>query len=111
MGLVKSFVSPGAFASLGTRIVPGGSDGIPKGGPLVRLVLESQITLTCEYDAEDDTLYAWVGDGPQPAITFETDEGHLIRLDPETKEFIGVTIFDFQERWSTEPIQVALSDG
>jgi hypothetical protein len=63
--------------------------------------------LTFEYDAEEDTLYAWVGDGPQPAITYETDEGHLVRLDPDTKAFVGVTIFDFQARWSDEPISLS----
>ncbi len=68
------------------------------------LVLEDRLNLTCEYDAEDDTLYAWVGEKPTAAITYETDEGHLVRLDPETKAFVGVTIFDFEARWRDDPI-------
>jgi hypothetical protein len=70
------------------------------------LLLESAIELHCEYDSEDDTLYAWVGDGPRPAITYETDDGHLVRLDPMTKEFVGVTILDFQRRWKNKPIEL-----
>ena len=73
------------------------------------LYLESRIELACEYDAENDVLHAWVGDKPRPAISnesiiYESDDGHLIRLDPETKEFVGVTIFDFQARWAEQPI-------
>ena len=70
------------------------------------LVLENRVELTCEYDANDDTLYAWVGDSPRPAITYETDDGHLVRLDPETKEFVGVTIFDWEARWADQPIRL-----
>jgi uncharacterized protein YuzE len=68
------------------------------------LVLETRVELQCEYDAEADTLYAWTGDKPRAAITYETDEGHLIRLDPDTKEFVGVTIFDFRASWQDKPI-------
>jgi hypothetical protein len=68
------------------------------------LVLENRITLNSEYDQDDDTLYAWIGEGPVEAITYETEEGHLIRLDPETKEFVGVTIFDYEARWKAEGI-------
>lgn len=69
-----------------------------------RLVLEAQLTLNCEYDEADDTLYAWVGEKPREAVTFETEQGHLIRLDPVTKEFVGVTIFDFEAKWHEAPI-------
>ena len=71
-----------------------------------RLVLETQVTLNCEYDEEDDTLYAWVGDKPVPALTYETEQGHLVRLDPDTKEFVGVTIFDFQAKWADTAIEL-----
>lgn len=71
------------------------------------LVLESSLDLTFEYDAEDDTLYAWVGEKPRPAITYETDDGHLVRLDPDSKEFVGVTIFDFESRWSGREISLS----
>ena len=68
------------------------------------LVLEHQVKLSCEYDEDDDTLYAWIGEKPREAITYETKDGHLVRLDPETKEFVGVTIFDFEAKWSDEGI-------
>jgi uncharacterized protein YuzE len=69
------------------------------------LVLEGRVTLNCEYDAENDILYAWIGDKPRQAITYETDEGHLVRLDPETQGFVGVTIFEWSHR-STEEIRL-----
>jgi hypothetical protein len=72
----------------------------------VSLLLENSLELTFEYDADEDTLFAWVGSEPRPAITYETDEGHLVRLDPETKEFVGVTIRDYKARWADEPISI-----
>lgn len=76
-----------------------------------QLVLESQIELNCEYDEDDDTLYAWVGEKPREAITYETEQGHLVRLDPETKEFVGVTIFDFHGRWANDGITLEWETG
>jgi hypothetical protein len=70
------------------------------------LVLESQIALNYEYDEDDDTLYAWAGERPSEAITYETADGHLVRLDPETKEFVGVTIFEFRARWGDQDISL-----
>lgn len=71
------------------------------------LLLESSLELTFEYDADEDTLFAWVGDQPRPAITYETEDGHLVRLDPDTKEFVGVTIRDYEARWANQPITLA----
>lgn len=70
------------------------------------LTLEARVELNCEYDADDDTLYAWVGESPREAVTYETDEGHLVRLDPQTKAFVGVTIFDYHARWAEKPIEL-----
>lgn len=50
----------------------------------------------CKYDEEDDVLYLSVS-APQPAITWESPEGALVRLDPETREVIGLTILDASE--------------
>jgi uncharacterized protein DUF2283 len=58
--------------------------------------------LKSEYDEVEDILYLWVGDQERPAITYETDDGHLVRLDPETDEFVGVTILDYRERWERQ---------
>lgn len=55
--------------------------------------------LSGEYDAEEDVLYLWV-DGPRASVTFETEDGLLVRLDPETREFVGLTIIDFNARWA-----------
>ena len=74
------------------------------------LVLRSQTELNYEYDQDDDTLYAWVGESPSEAITYETDEGHLVRLNPETREFVGVTIFDYHAKWDAE-ITLEWGDG
>lgn len=68
------------------------------------MVLEQRVELMCEYDEADDVLYAWVGEKPVPAITYETDAGHLVRLDPHTNEFVGVTIFEYRKRWKDRPI-------
>lgn len=67
---------------------------------------ENRLALNCEYDADEDILYAWVGHAPREAITYETDQGHLVRLDPDTKEFVGVTIFEWEARWQGQPIQL-----
>ncbi len=67
-------------------------------------VLETSVELTAEYDADEDILYAWVGREPREAVSYETEDGHVVRLDPETKEFVGVTIFAFQARWADRPI-------
>ena len=56
--------------------------------------------LNTEYDEHEDILYLWVGDEPAEAVTFETEDGHLVRLDPKTHEFVGVTILDFKVRWA-----------
>lgn len=50
-------------------------------------------------DEEADILYLWTEPGPRPAVTFEDPDGHLIQLDPETREFVGVMIVDYKLRW------------
>lgn len=56
--------------------------------------------LNAEYDEQEDILYLWTGDEPQDALTYETTDGHLVRLDPQTREFVGVTILDYHARWA-----------
>jgi uncharacterized protein YuzE len=51
-----------------------------------------------DYDEEADVLYLWV-ESPCPAVTYETSHGHLVQLDPETREFVGVAIVDYRARW------------
>lgn len=61
--------------------------------------------LTADYDDEADILYLWVED-PCPAVTYETSQGHLVQLDPDTREFVGVTIIDYKARWEGSEITV-----
>jgi hypothetical protein len=64
--------------------------------PTRRGVLDGK-TLTPDYDEAEDILNLWV-EGPRPAVTYETSEGHLVQLDPESREFIGLAIVDFDAR-------------
>ncbi len=45
----------------------------------------------CSYDAEADIAYLSIGD-PRPAVSWESPEGHLVRLDPRTDELVGLTL-------------------
>ena len=58
-----------------------------------------------DYDEVEDILYLWL-DGPRPAVTFETSHGHLVQLDPETREFVGLTVIDYRSRWEGKEIAV-----
>jgi uncharacterized protein YuzE len=42
------------------------------------------------YDAENDVAYLSI-DAPREAVVWESPEGHLVRLDMETEELVGVT--------------------
>lgn len=61
--------------------------------------------LNPDYDESEDILYLWVN-GPQPAVTFETSEGHLVQLDPESRELVGLVIVDYRARWEGQEIAV-----
>jgi hypothetical protein len=61
--------------------------------------------LTADYDEAADILYLWV-DEPQRAITYETAQGHLVQLDPTTREFVGVAIIDYEAAWKDKTITV-----
>jgi hypothetical protein len=67
-------------------------------------VLEGE-ALTPDYDDDGDILYLWVK-GPCPAVTYETRDGHLVQLDPESREFAGVAIVDYKARWEGREIRV-----
>lgn len=58
-----------------------------------------------EYDEHDDILYLWI-DGPQVAVTYHTRDGHLVHLDPETRELVGITVMDYSARWKGRPIHI-----
>jgi len=51
------------------------------------------------YDRKGDVLYISIG-SPREAISKETGDDILIRMDPTTKEIVGFTILNFTERFS-----------
>jgi len=63
--------------------------------------------LASDYDEDADVLYLWT-DGPRPAVTYETRNGHLVQLDPETRAFIGVAIVDYRARWEGKDIPIEI---
>jgi len=64
-------------------------------------------SLTPDYDGDADILYLWL-DRPCPAVTYETKHGHLVQLDPETREFVGVAIVDYRARWEGQEIPIEI---
>ncbi len=53
--------------------------------------------LNWEYDKEADVLYISVGE-PRPAEGIDIGEGVIVRIDPKTKEVVGLTIINFARR-------------
>lgn len=65
-------------------------------------LLDGEEALTASYDEQADVLYLWRGGSPREAVTLNSEEGFLVRLDPETYEMVGFTIFDFCRRWQQD---------
>jgi uncharacterized protein YuzE len=55
-----------------------------------------------KYDARGDVLYFSVGE-PREAISYEADDGVIIRTDPETDDVIGITVIDLSKRFTDHP--------
>jgi hypothetical protein len=72
----------------------------------LRISATIETDLNCEHDAVADILYAWVGDKPREAITYEDESGLLIRVDPEDGSFVGVTILDYEAVWKDKPLTI-----
>jgi hypothetical protein len=64
--------------------------------------LDTGEALKGSYDEQADILYLWLGKKPREAISVTSNEGHLVRLDPESYEVVGFTIFDFCRRWQDD---------
>lgn len=60
---------------------------------------------TSDYDEVADILYLWASE-PCKAITYETADGHLVQLDPETRGFLGVAILDYKASWEGKSITI-----
>lgn len=68
----------------------------------LKYLLDGKETLNASYDEQADILYLWRGEESREAVTLNSDEGYLVRLDPETCKIVGFTIFDFCRRWQQE---------
>lgn len=59
--------------------------------------------IDCVYDQEADVLYLAI-EKPRPATCEERVDGALVRIDPETRQVVGLTILDYgvcdEERWN-----------
>ncbi len=60
-------------------------------------ILEREEKLSWEYDDEADVLYISIGE-PRPAEGIDIGEGTIIRLDPETKGVVGLTLLGLSKR-------------
>ena len=61
--------------------------------------------LTSDYDDDADVLYLWV-ESPCPAVTYETSQGHLVQLDPETRVLEEEQAFQKSEARRIQLVQV-----
>lgn len=50
-----------------------------------------------DYDEAADTLYVALGE-PREAFSIEPEEGILLRVDPDSRELVGLTILHFRRR-------------
>ncbi len=62
------------------------------------------LDLRVNYDRSSDVAYFSFGE-PREGISVETNQGIVIRLDPETEKPIGVTVIDFSKRFLDHPGQ------
>lgn len=78
--------------------------GLPEGGStLVTFAINGKPVGTSDYDEVADILYLWVAE-PRPAVTYETTDGHLVQLDPESRALLGVAIVDYRATWEGKTI-------
>jgi uncharacterized protein YuzE len=76
----------------------------------LRYVLDGEEPLTASYDDDADVLYLSRGDAPREAVGLTTEDGHVVRFDPETGEVVGFTILDWRARWGdAESIEIVLT--
>lgn len=68
----------------------------------LNFLLDGQERLGASYDEQTDVLYLWRGEKSSEAVTLNSEEGFLVRLDPETYQIVGFSIFDFCRRWQQD---------
>jgi uncharacterized protein YuzE len=64
-------------------------------------LLDGAEPLASSYDEQADVLYLSRGE-PREGVTLDSEEGHLVRLDPQSYEIVGFTIFGFSRRWQED---------
>jgi hypothetical protein len=67
-------------------------------------------TLRFSYYPPSDELNIHFGE-PRPAISKEIDDGVYLRLDPQTREIVGLTLLHFRRRFGrakAKPLSFAL---
>ncbi|HUY12971.1 MAG TPA: DUF2283 domain-containing protein [Terriglobia bacterium] len=65
-------------------------------------MVQKDLELKVNYDPSSDVLYLSYGD-PREAISEEIEDGEFLRLDPDTRQVVGVTVVDFSKRFSQHP--------
>jgi uncharacterized protein YuzE len=58
--------------------------------------------LKVNYDPSADVAYFSYGE-PREALSFEAEEGVVVRLDPITNKVIGFTVVNFLRRFQKDP--------
>jgi len=58
--------------------------------------------LTFGYDKEVDVLYISLGKPQKEMQYIELSSNQILRVDPKTKEIVGITIVDFSKQFSGE---------
>lgn len=61
----------------------------------------------CVYDAGTDVLYLSVGQ-PREAITWESPEGHLFRLDVDTGDVVGLTLLNVRALFEADDFRISI---
>lgn len=52
--------------------------------------------ITLSYDSDNDILDIIIGESAREAISVESEDEVFLRLDPDTKDIVGVTILGFK---------------
>jgi uncharacterized protein YuzE len=59
--------------------------------------MEKISKITISYDSNDDVLDIIIGPSAQEAISVEKEDEVFLRIHPESKEILGVTILGFKK--------------
>ena len=69
--------------------------------------MDKEHLMQLAYDREADVLYLSIGE-PRPAISREVGDDVLLRIDPETKEVVGMTVLNLSTRSISEMLPVTV---